>query len=140
MPFFHIAYVYYTMGMRSKRQTKKLRTFLLIKEIGMLWLVAISFVLLVLEHFEQLSVIQLHYVDIFEIVISLLFLAEFFFEYYFARDRALYVRHHWFYLFASIPIPTQTFEALHGIRALRLLKLFKIFAHTRYERNTRLFE
>jgi len=105
----------------------------------MLSLVATSTVLLALEHFEQLSAVQLHYVDIFEIAISLLFLTEFFFEYYFARDRSLYFKHHWFYLLASIPIPTQTFEALHGIRALRLLKLFKIFAHTRYERNTRLF-
>lgn len=113
---------------------------MLVKEVIMLSLVAVSLVLLVLEHFETLSTVQLHYVDIFEITISLLFLVEFFFEYYYARDRALYVKHHWFYLLAAIPIPTQTFEALHGIRALRLLKLFKIFAHTRYERNTRLFQ
>ena len=106
----------------------------------MLSLVAVSFLLLLHEHFEQLSPVQLHYVDIFEISISLLFLAEFFFEYHFARNRKLYVQHHWFYLLAAIPIPTQTFEALHSIRALRLLKLFKIFAHTRYERNTRLFK
>ncbi|HRC28548.1 MAG TPA: hypothetical protein PKV96_04150, partial [Candidatus Saccharimonas sp.] len=57
-----------------------------------------------------------------------------------AKDHALYLRHHWFYLLAAVPVPSTTFELLRGIRALRLLKLFKIFAHMRYERNTRLFE
>ena len=122
------------------RKKQLLRRFLAVKEVFMLSLVVISLSLLALEHFEQLSPMQLHWVDVFEISVSILFLGEFFFEYYFARDRSLYFKHHWFYLLAAIPIPTQTFEALHGIRALRLLKLFKIFAHTRYERNTRLFQ
>lgn len=96
--------------------------------------------LLVLEHFEQLSPTQLHMVDIFEIGVSIIFLCEFLFELHFARNRVQYFRHHWFYLLAAIPIPSQTFEFMHGIRALRLLKLFKLFAHMRYERNTRLFQ
>lgn len=125
--------------MKSSRKTR-VKRFLAVKEFVMLSLVIISFCLVLLEHFEQLSPIQLHWVDVYEISISVIFLAEFFFEYYFARDRSLYVKHHWFYLLAAIPIPTQTFEILHGIRALRLLKLFKVFAHMRYERNTRLFE
>jgi voltage-gated potassium channel len=125
--------------MKSSRKTR-VKRFLAVKEFVMLSLVIISLGLLFLEHFEQLSPIQLHWVDVYEISISVIFLAEFFFEYYYARNRKLYVQHHWFYLLAAIPIPTQTFEILHSIRALRLLKLLKVFAHMRYERNTRLFE
>jgi len=103
-------------------------------------LVVLSFVFLALEHFERLSHEQLRAVEGFEIGVALLFLAEFFFEWHFARDRAKYLRHHWFYLIAAVPVPTTSFEILHGVRALRLLKLLKIFAHMRYEHNTRLFE
>lgn len=124
---------------KSKR-LRKLRRFLAIKEMLMMALVLISFALLALEHFEVLSSTQLHMIDVFEITVSIIFLCEFLFELHFARDRILYFKHHWFYLLAAIPIPTQTFEFLHGIRTLRLLKLFKLFAHMRYERNTRLFQ
>lgn len=103
-------------------------------------LVVLSLSLLGLEHFEHLSTAQLYIVDIFEIGVSTIFLCEFLFELHFARNRVQYFRHHWFYLLAAIPIPSQTFEFMHGIRALRLFKLLKIFAHMRYERNTRLFQ
>jgi hypothetical protein len=61
------------------------------------------------------------------------------FEWHFARDRHHYFKYHWFYLIAAVPIPTQTFEILHGVRLLRLVKLLQIFAHLRYENNTNLF-
>lgn len=126
--------------MKISSRLQKLRRFLTAKEIIMMTLVFISLALLFLEHLETLSPQQLHMIDIFEITVSIIFLCEFLFELHYARDRAKYFRHHWFYLLAAIPIPTQTFEFLHGIRALRLLKLFKLFAHMRYERNTRLFQ
>ncbi len=103
-------------------------------------LVLLSFIFLALEHFEKLSHEQLLAVEIFEVVVALLFLAEFIFEWHFARDRAKYFRHNCMYLLAAVPIPTTSFEVLRGVRMLRLLKLLKIFAHMRYERNTRLFE
>jgi hypothetical protein len=118
---------------------QRLHVFLVTKEVFMLTCVAISIGLLILEHTEQLSPLQLRYVDIFEVGVSILFLCEFLFELHFAQDRGRYMRHNWYYLLAAVPIPAQTFEALHGIRALRLLKLFKAFSHMRYERNTRLF-
>ena len=79
-------------------------------------------------------------IELVDIATALIFLAEFIFEWYWARDRQQYMRQHWFYLLAAIPIPTTSFELLRGIRALRLVKLMKLFAHVRYERNTRLFE
>lgn len=126
--------------MHTPKQKRRLKRFLLIKEATAFTLVGISFVLLVLEHLERLSEPQLRAVELYEIILGLLFLIEFSFELHFARDRRKYWRQHWFYLLASIPIPTQTFEVLRGIRLLRLLRLFKVFAHFRYEENTRLFE
>lgn len=92
-----------------------------------------------LEHFERLTYDQLIAVELYEIIIAVIFLAEFAFEWYYARDRAHYMKTHWFYLIAAVPIPTTSFELLRGIRALRLLKLLKLFAEYRYEHNTRLF-
>ncbi len=113
---------------------------MLIKEAAMFVLVGLSFAFLALEHFEKLSHEQLLAVETFDVAVGIIFLAEFLFEWYYARDRARYVRHYWFYLIAAVPVPTASFEILRAIRLLRLLKLLKIFAHLRYERNTRLFE
>jgi hypothetical protein len=98
-----------------------------------------SFGVLILEHFEQLSHEQLLLFDIYEVLVALVFIAEFVFEWYHAKNRRLYIRRNWFYLLAAVPIPTQTFELLRGIRVLRLLKLLEVFAHLRYENNTKLF-
>lgn len=122
------------------RRIEALRRFLAIKEAVMLTLVALSLGFLVLEHTETLTHAQLQVIELFEIGVALVFLAEFWFEWRHAKDRRQYVKHHWFYLLAAIPIPTQMFEILRGVRALRLLKLLKVFAHMRYERNTHLFE
>lgn len=126
--------------MHSRRQLQKLRRFLAVKEAIMFLLVAISFSFLALEHVEVLSYEQLLAVELFDVVVGLIFLAEFIFEWYYARDRQHYLKYHWFYLIAAVPIPTTSFELLRGVRLLRLLKLLKIFAHLRYEHNTRLFE
>ncbi|MFZ1801496.1 MAG: ion transporter [Candidatus Saccharimonas aalborgensis] len=120
-------------------QKRKLRRFLFIKEMIMTVLVVGSFIFLALEHFEQLTDSQLAGVEVYEITVAFIFLAEFLFEWYYARDRRRYLRTHWFYLIAAVPVPTTTFELLKGIRLLRLLKLLKIFAAYRYEHNTRLF-
>ncbi|MGE5312905.1 MAG: ion transporter [Acidobacteriota bacterium] len=123
---------------RSQQRRQRLRAFLLFKEAVMLTLVVLSFTFLALEHFEHLSEAQLRAVEVYEIAIALVFLAEFWFEWHFSKDRKKYFRHHWFYLIAAIPVPTSLFEILRGVRLLRLLKLLKIFAVYRYEHNTRL--
>lgn len=106
----------------------------------MIVLVVANIAFLVLEHLVHLSHTQVLMIEIFDIITALIFIAEFAFEYYFAKDRGKYIRHHWFYLFAAVPLPSAFFEELRAIRLLRLLKLFKIFAHMRYEYNTHLFE
>lgn len=107
-----------------------------VKEFVMVSLALLCLGGLILEHLEHLNVTQLYWLEVFEIMVGLIFLAEFAFELYFAKDRKKYWLHHWYFLIAAIPIPTQTFEILRSIRALRLLRLLKIFAHLRYEENT----
>lgn len=106
----------------------------------MVGLALVSLGLLILEHFEKLDAMQLRFVEGFEIAIGILFLIEFIFEWYYAKDKSKYWRHHWFYLLAAIPIPAATFEVLRSIRIVRLLRFLKVFAHLGYEKNTRLFE
>ncbi len=132
--------VYYSGTMRTKSQQRKLRIFLLTKEVVMYTLVGFSFAFLALEHLERLSHEQLVAIEWFEVGLALFFITEFVFEWHYARDRRHYLKYHWFYLIAAVPVPTTSFEILRGIRLLRVLKLLKIFAHLRYERNTRLFE
>ena len=125
---------------RGNKNMMRLRHFLRIKEIIMNSLVVANIALLSYEHFYEPPLVQLLLIDIFDVMTAVLFIAEFVFEWYWARDRGQYVKQHWFYLLAAVPIPSASFELLRGIRALRLLKLLKVFAHMRYERNTRLFE
>ncbi len=103
-------------------------------------LVASSLLFVGLEHFGNLSHEQLLLVELYEIVVGLIFLGEFIFEWYHAKDRQHYLKYHWFYLFAAIPVPLESFELLRGIRALRLLKIARAFSHLRYEHNTHLFD
>ena len=123
--------------MASKKRKQRVRRFLVIKEIIMVSLAILCLAGLVLEHLTEA---QLYVLKAFEIIVGLIFIAEFAFELYHAKDRGKYWRHHWYFLLAAVPLPTQTFDILRGIRILRLLRLFKIFAHLRYENNTWLAE
>jgi len=124
--------------MAKTHKKKNILMFLRAKETVMMALALVSIAVVVLEHLEHLSTEQLLIADVLEIGISVLFLTDFFFEYHHARNRKQYLRHNWPFLLAAVPVPTQIFDALKGIRLLRLLKLSKAFAHIDYERNTRL--
>ncbi len=126
--------------MHTEKQKHKLRGFLLAKDIVMIALALIGIGLSVFEHFEYIHKHHhLVWVDVFEILVGLVFATEFFFELHHAKDKKLYWKQHWIYLLASIPIPMQMIEFMRGIRALRLLRLIKEFAHLSYEHNTWLF-
>ena len=126
--------------MHTAKQKRNLRIFLITKEVIILSLVASSLILVGLEHFSQLTHEQLLKIEIYETFVGILFLSEFVFEWYHAKDRRYYFKYHWFYLFAAIPVPLESFELLRGIRAFRLIKISQAFAHLRYEHNTHLFD
>lgn len=123
----------------SSANNPRLRVFLATKEAVMVALALLCLAGLALEHLEHLSESQLYTLEYFEYAVGAVFLVEFCFEWYHARDRRRYWRHNWYFLIAALPIPSMTWEALRGIRLLRLLRLLKIYEHLRYEHNTRLF-
>ena len=110
------------------------------KEAFILLLVFSSLALVAIEHFMVLSHNQLILIEIYEVLVGLIFIGEFAFEWYHAKNRQTYLKYHWFYLFAAIPIPLESFELLRGIRALRLIKVAQVYSHLRYEHNTHLFD
>lgn len=126
--------------MKKQKTNNKRRALLVTKEVAMVALALMCLAGLALEHLEKLSELQLYALGMFELMVGVLFMAEFAFELYFAKGRKKYWRHHWYFLLAGIPLPAQAFDILRGVRLLRLVRLFKIFAHLRYERNTWLFE
>lgn len=126
--------------MHTAKQKRNLRIFLYCKEAVVMLLVASSLLFVGLEHFGNLSHRQLLMIEAYEITLGMLFIGEFLFELHHAKDRQHYIKYHWFYLFAAIPIPMESFEILRGIRALRLAKIAKVFSHLRYEHNTHLFD
>ena len=73
----------------------------------MMTLIGLNLLLLAAEHLLPLTHAELLAIEIFDVATALLFLAEFGFEWYWARDQRQYVRHHWFYLLAAIPIPSR---------------------------------
>ena len=124
--------------MTKKHNPKLVRRFLFIKDMFMYALVSASFTLLFFEYAEKLNHEQLLIAEFFDVIVGVVFLLEYIFEWYFAKNRKKYMKQHWFYLLAAIPLPQQTFTILRGVRVIRLLRLLKIFAHLRYENNTRL--
>ena len=126
------------MKLRTRLSKFELKKLLAVKELAMSVLVLIGFVLLALEHIEKLSVDQLYAAEAFDVLVGCIFLAEFFVELHFAKDKRRYWRQHWLFLLASIPLPFQTVQILRGIRLVRLLRLFDLVTHWDYEHNTKL--
>lgn len=105
-------------------------------------MVALAVLCLIGLAFEELGWLandQIGWLNVFEITVGLIFLGEFIFELYYAKNRKKYLRRHWFYLIASVPLPLQAFDLLRGLRVFRLIRLLQVYAHLRYEHNTRLF-
>jgi len=125
--------------MKKHKPNHKLQLFLLVKEIILMTLLVISLACLALEHFERFTEEQLQMVEVYEFVLAFIFMGDFIFEWYHAKDRRQYWRHNWIFLLAAIPLPNALAEYLRAVRFIRLLRLFKIFAHMRYEYNTKLF-
>lgn len=125
--------------MHTTNQKRKLRIFIYAKEALVLTLIALSFLFIGLQQFSELTNQQRLFIELYEVTVALLFLTEFIFEWYHAKNRAYYIKHNWYFLLAAIPIPIESLEMLKGIRALKLIQITKAFSHIGYEYNTHLF-
>lgn len=118
----------------QKHSNNTLR-WLVIKEYLLLLLVLISFAFLGFEYFGQLNETQLKWVEVYEITLGCIFIADFVYELRLAADKWRYVRHNWFFLLAAIPLPSNLADALRLIRFLRIIRLVRATAHLEFARH-----
>ncbi len=126
---------------REAQTTKKqMSRFVLAKDLIMITLAMVCLAGLALEHFGRLSTGQVQWLNSLELGVGLIFLVDFGFEWYFAKNCQRYWHDHWYFLLASVPLSGQLFDIMRGLWLPRILRLFKVFAHLRSESNTWLFE
>ncbi len=94
-------------------------------EIVMGSLALVSGYMLVREFADDLTPYQVFVFDIIDLVIAVIFLAEFGVKLYNAKDRMAYLKYHSWVLLAAIPVTTPFTQSLRLVRLLRLLHLFQ---------------
>lgn len=96
------------------------------KEILMFMLALTEGALLVAELTSQLSPSSILKIDVVDIAIACIFLADFFITFTLTTKKALFLKKHWWELFAAIPVTTDLTQAL---RLLRLLRIGRFMMH-----------
>jgi voltage-gated potassium channel len=74
---------------------------------------------------ETINAKWLYELDFF---IACIFLADFVVGFYFSKSKKQYMKHNWYLLIASIPIPAELFQSLRTLRILRLLQVIRVIA------------
>lgn len=108
---------------------------LVIKEYVLIGLVLLSFVLLAFEHFSFLSTTQVRWVEVYEVTLGLIFIADFIYELRLSADKRRYIRHNWFFLLAAIPLPSGLADILRSVRLVRIIRLARATAHLEFARH-----
>ena len=98
------------------------------KDVAISMLALLSAALLVFEFSADLLVGQLRILYTIDLVIALIFLADFTYELVKAQDKKHYLKNNWYLLIASIPITESVFQALRSVQLLRLLRIIRLYA------------
>ena len=101
-------------------------------ELIVLSLALFSVLLLVYEMSVELAPHQQWVLERVDLAIALIFLADFSWRFYKASDRRHFFRTSWWELLASIPLTTETAQALRGMRLLRLVRLLRLLRVIRF--------
>lgn len=64
-----------------------------------------------------------------DLVVALLFLADFMIEWFVSQNRRHYFARNWFFLLAAIPLTDTVAEALRVVRVLRLVRVVRASEH-----------
>ncbi len=108
--------------MAAKRNASKHNLWL---EMVMGSLALTSGYLLVRELADNLTPNQVFVFNIIDLVIALIFLADFGVRLFIAKSRWTFFKYHWWVLLAAIPVTTPFTQSLRLVRLLRLLHLFQ---------------
>ncbi len=115
------------MILKTKKYSK-----LFYKEVTFSILAMLSLLLLAYEFFFHPSIEAIKVISRFDFVVALLFLTDFFVQFYKARNKSIFMRHNWYLLLASIPMVDGWAELLRGLRILSLFRLIRASEHLRY--------
>ncbi|MBI5457172.1 hypothetical protein HY971_00410 [Candidatus Kaiserbacteria bacterium] len=88
-------------------------------------LALVSGYMLIRELTDGLSPYQIFVFNIIDLVIALIFLAEFGVKLFLAKDRMTFLKYHSWVLLAAIPVTTPLTQSLRLVRLLRLLHLLQ---------------
>lgn len=95
-------------------------------DIVMMILALVSGYLLALEFTANLTETQMTSLMFADTAIALVFLSEFIIKFSRAEQKLSFLKSHWWYLLASIPITTPITQALRLIRLLSLIRLVRL--------------
>lgn len=98
-----------------------------LRDVAIASLALFSAVLLILELTIELAGNQLQVVIALDVIIALLFLFDFLFEYSQAKHKKDYFKKNWYYLLAAIPVSGGTFQALRTIQLFRIFRIIRLY-------------
>ena len=113
---------------------KSKRVFFL-KEVSIALLSAASITLLILELLTDPYPELVTVVDIADIIIALIILADLLIELAFAKSKKKYLRHNWYLFLSAIPITAYWAQVLRSLRFLRALRVLRAGQHLYYEKS-----
>lgn len=105
---------------------------LLLNDGVMITLALFSVFLLLVDVIYQLTPDQTGLVHLFDIIIALIFLLEFLYNLYHAKDRSNFFKHYWWELLAAIPITTHTTQVFRALKLTRAIPLLETFRFLRF--------
>jgi voltage-gated potassium channel len=103
-----------------------------INDVLMVILALISVFLLIIEVVSNLNSEQIQLIQYVDITIALIFLADFIYQFYTAKDRVFFLKTSWWEILAAIPITNPTTQILRSIKLARALPLIETFRFVRF--------
>jgi len=95
-------------------------------------LAILSIASILYEHFIVVSSFSSRIIEIFDEIVAIIFLLDFFLSLLKSSDRKQYIKHNWYLLLASIPFVDSWSELLRGLRLLKLVRLVRAGEHLTY--------
>ncbi|MFP4191556.1 MAG: potassium channel family protein [Candidatus Hydrogenedentota bacterium] len=100
-------------------------------QVAIVVLALLSVALIIYEYSADLAADEIRIIHTVDLLIALMFLADFLIGLLAAPERGRYFRSNWTDLLASIPITEGMFQSLRALRLLRLVRIFRLLSRLR---------
>ncbi len=121
-----------TLIIMVKRRKYKEFNLRFYKELVFSFLALLSVVMVGIEHFYQLEASTVARIGQIDVIIALIFLADFILTMLKSKNKLKYTKNNWYLLLASIPVVEGWAEILRGLRLLELVRLIRAGEHLSY--------